>query len=68
MIKYPLKVMAKCISNINFLQYGRLNISLGKNSDFEGLYKNDYSLVLLGCKASEGATYLHHLEAIKNVP
>ena len=54
--------------NINFLQYGRSDISLGNNSDFEGLYENDYSLVLLGCKASEGATYLHHLEAIRNVP
>ncbi len=43
-------------------------ISLGKGSDFEKFYKNNFTLLLLGCKPSEGATYLHHLESLKKVP
>jgi aminoglycoside N3'-acetyltransferase len=54
--------------NIDFLGHGDPGISLGKNSDFEKFYQNNFLLVLLGCKPSEGATYLHHLESIKKVP
>ena len=42
--------------------------SLGKGSDFEILEKLNFKLLLLGCKPSEGCTYLHHLEALANVP
>ncbi len=42
--------------------------SIGKKSDFEFFLNNNFKLILLGCKASEGATYLHHLEAIMKVP
>ena len=42
--------------------------SLGYKSDFYYLLSKNFNLLLLGCKASEGATYLHHLEAIVEVP
>ena len=44
------------------------NVSLGNKSDFHYLFLKNFKLLLLGCKASEGATYLHHLEAITKVP
>ncbi len=43
-------------------------VSLGKGSDFEILHREGFQLVLLGCRFNEGATYLHHLEAIAGVP
>ena len=49
------------------LNLSRENISLGQNSDF-ALMKNDFKLLLLGCDPIQGATYLHHLEALSNVP
>jgi len=42
--------------------------SMGAGSDFEKLYDANFKLVLLGCEPDEGATYLHHLEALVNVP
>ncbi|PCI40924.1 MAG: hypothetical protein COB46_05500 [Rhodospirillaceae bacterium] len=42
--------------------------SMGSGSDFEKLYEANFKLVLLGCEPNEGATYLHHLEALANVP
>lgn len=42
--------------------------SIGPGSDFEKLRDLDFRLLLLGCKFSEGATYLHHLEAMHEVP
>ena len=30
--------------------------------------KNNFKLILLGCEPNQGATYLHHLEAIYGVP
>ena len=44
------------------------SISLGYKSDFHHLLSKNFNLLLLGCKASEGATYLHHLEALVGVP
>ena len=44
------------------------SISLGYKSDFYYLLSKNFNLLLLGCKASEGATYLHHLEALVGVP
>ena len=44
------------------------SISLGYKSDFHYLLSKNFNLLLLGCKASEGATYLHHLEALVGVP
>lgn len=42
--------------------------SLGPGSDFEILHREGFRLILLGCRFNEGATYLHHLEAIAGVP
>jgi aminoglycoside 3-N-acetyltransferase len=42
--------------------------SIGPGSDFETFEQKDYDLVLLGCGFALGATYLHHLEAVANVP
>ncbi len=50
------------------LNLSRENISLGQNSDFALMKKNDFKLLLLGCDPIQGATYLHHLEALSNVP
>ena len=44
------------------------NASLGYKSDFYYLLMKNFNLLLLGCNASEGATYLHHLEALAKVP
>tara|TARA_Y100000741_G_C18244739_1_gene555036 strand:- start:1040 stop:1789 length:750 start_codon:yes stop_codon:yes gene_type:complete len=41
--------------------------SFGKNSDFDILHKNNFKLILFGCDANEGCTYLHHIEHILNV-
>lgn len=43
-------------------------VSLGPGSDFSELQAEGFKLVLLGCKPSEGATFLHHLEAVHSVP
>ena len=44
------------------------SFSFGKNSDFYYMYKKNFKLILLGCTPQQGATYLHHLEAIVGVP
>lgn len=44
-----------------FLKNNNFN-SFGKNSDFNLFYKNNFKLLLLGCDASQGATYIHHVE------
>lgn len=36
--------------------------SFGKNSDFDLFYRYNFKLLLLGCDASKGCTYLHHIE------
>lgn len=36
--------------------------SFGKNSDFDLFYRYSFKLLLLGCDASKGCTYLHHIE------
>ena len=52
----------------HILKYSSENSSLGKNSDFE-LFKNyNFKLLMLACEPMQGATYLHHLEAISGVP
>jgi aminoglycoside N3'-acetyltransferase len=43
------------IKNINYN-------SFGNKSDFDLFYKNNFKLLLLGCDASQGCTYLHHIE------
>jgi aminoglycoside N3'-acetyltransferase len=50
------------------LNNSKENISIGAKSDFEYMMENDFKLVLLGCEPVQGATYLHHLEAIHGVP
>ena len=42
--------------------------SIGSGSDFEYFFSNEYDLLLLGCGLKEGGTYLHHLEALAEVP
>jgi len=42
--------------------------SLGEQSDFALMESLDFKLVLLGCSYAEGATFLHHLETVCQVP
>lgn len=42
--------------------------SLGPQSDFESLEAADFHLLLLGCRFNEGCTFLHHMEAVAEVP
>jgi aminoglycoside N3'-acetyltransferase len=41
---------------------------LGRNSVFAAMHDADFGLLLLGCSFHEGATYIHHVEAIVGVP
>jgi aminoglycoside N3'-acetyltransferase len=43
-------------------------VSLGRGSDFEALEQAGFHLLLLGCKFNEGCTFLHHVEALAEVP
>ena len=54
--------LSKIFSNRSF--YG----SFGSKSDFNFFLKNKFDLLLLGCDASEGCTYLHNLEYLEKVP
>ena len=49
------KIENKFKKNINYN-------SFGKNSDFDLFYKNNFKLLLFGCDAAKGCTYLHHVE------
>ncbi len=40
--------------------------SFGKKSDFNLFFKNNFKLLLLGCDAKQGCTYLHHIEDASN--
>jgi aminoglycoside N3'-acetyltransferase len=42
--------------------------SIGPGSDFEWFFDADFDLLLLGCGFAQGATYLHHMEAMVDVP
>lgn len=42
--------------------------SFGVGSDFDYFLEKDFKLLLLGCSLSQGGTFLHHLEAMANVP
>lgn len=44
------------------------DVSFGEGSDFQAFYEAGFSLLLLGCNFSEGASYIHHVEALYNVP
>ncbi|MBF0159303.1 MAG: AAC(3) family N-acetyltransferase [Magnetococcales bacterium] len=44
------------------------SVSLGPGSDFDLMQRHDCKLLLLGCRFSQGATFLHHLEAVAHVP
>lgn len=50
------------------LNYSDERSSIGKNSDFEFIKNSNFKLLLLGCTFLQGGTYLHHLEAVANVP
>lgn len=52
----------------HILKYSSENSSFGKNSDFELLKNYNFKLLMLACEPMQGATYLHHLEAINSVP
>jgi aminoglycoside N3'-acetyltransferase len=54
--------------NAKILNLSKENISIGKGSDFEFMKLNNFKLLLLGCDPIQGATYLHHLEALHGVP
>ena len=55
-------------SSANILKYSNENYSLGKNSDFEFFKIYNFKLLMLACDPIQGATYLHHLEALNGVP
>ena len=42
--------------------------SLGPGSSFDWMHKEKFALLLLGCTAHEGATFIHHVEAMVGVP
>jgi aminoglycoside 3-N-acetyltransferase len=42
--------------------------SLGVGTDFQVMHDEGFDLILLGCKFNQGCTYLHHMEALVNVP
>ena len=41
---------------------------LGPGSDFDLMHRAEFKLVLLGCGFTEACTYLHHMEAVMQVP
>ena len=51
-----------------FLLKTPINTSFGKATDFTYFHKNNFKLILLGCSPQQGATYLHHIEALFGVP
>ena len=44
------------------------HVSLGTGSDFELLLREEFTLLLLGAGITEGATFVHHVEALQQVP
>lgn len=42
--------------------------SIGPNSSFDVMHKAGFQLLLLGCTFHEGATFIHHAEAMVGVP
>jgi len=52
----------------NVLNFSKEEVSMGKDSDFEFFKNYNFKLLLLACEPIQGATYLHHLEAIYKVP
>jgi len=47
---------------------GMGDVSLGVGSDFDSFLRGNFSLLLLGCSFHEGATFVHHVEALAGVP
>ena len=43
-------------------------ISLGQDSDFDIMTKNNFKCIFLGCDANEAGTYFIHLEYLNKVP
>jgi len=43
-------------------------VSLGSGSDFDVMQRAGFELLLLGCDFHEGATFVHHVEAMIGVP
>jgi aminoglycoside 3-N-acetyltransferase len=52
----------------SLLMMANARCSLGHGSSFEVMHKSGFNLLLLGCTAHEGATFVHHVEAIVGVP
>lgn len=52
----------------SLLQDGAGDVSFGPRSDFETMGRAGFSLLLLGCTFDEGATFVHHVEALVGVP
>jgi len=50
------------------LNFSEEKVSIGKSSDFEFMKNYDFKLLMLACDPMQGATYLHHLEAVYGVP
>jgi len=53
--------------NVDFFNISDPHTSFGGKSDFYYFHKKNFKLILLGCSPQEGATYLHHLEALFKV-
>lgn len=45
-----------------------MTTSMGCNSDFDVLMRNGFTHLMLGCRFSEGASFLHFVEAVCGVP
>jgi aminoglycoside N3'-acetyltransferase len=52
----------------SWLADGVGDVSFGPGSDFDRLRRAGFSLLLLGCNFHEGATFVHHVEAMVGVP
>jgi len=64
----PIHNHASVGPNARCLENSDPTISIGQGSDFSTFYDNKFTLALLGCGFSDGATYLHHVETLMDVP
>ena len=57
-----------CGPDAKILNFSDEKMSIGKKTDFEFLKDFNFKLLMLACDPMQGATYLHHLEAMIGVP
>lgn len=64
----PMHSHAGVGSGADLLAAGVPERSFGAGSDFDLMDQADFLLLLLGCDFQRGATFLHHMEAVCQVP